>query len=302
MVGLFWGWPSFLMATENAGTNKVPGVDTVLVGVMPPPGWRLTTTFAYYTADKTMDGSGNRRSNVTDFYYDIKALTMRFQYVWPNVEWLGAAVETRFGHAIYAEANFRIQLQTPGGAVRREAYPSASFAGGFAAPVLLGWHGKTLHQTAGALVIYPTRTFNRALATNIPSGYVSLAPAYFVTWMPNERWELNGSLFYLHNFENHVTNYQSGRETSFDYGIGYSVSRKVQLGLNGYIFKQLADDEINGIPVAGGNRGQAVAIGPFVRFQVSRNFGLVLKWQQEFKVENRGSGNRFFLQINSKLW
>jgi hypothetical protein len=152
------------------------------------------------------------------------------------------------------------------------------------------------------LVIYPTRTFNRALATNIPSGYVSLAPAYFVTWMPNERWELNGSLFYLHNFENHVTNYQSGRETSFDYGIGYSVSRKVQLGLNGYIFKQLADDEINGIPVAGGNRGQAVAIGPFVRFQVSRNFGLVLKWQQEFKVENRGSGNRFFLQINSKLW
>jgi hypothetical protein len=54
--------------------------------------------------------------------------------------------------------------------------------------------------------------------------------------------------------------------------------------------------------VPGGNRGQAVAVGPFIRYHPSRDWGITFKWQHEYLVENRPSGNRFFLQFALKLW
>ena len=67
-----------------------------------------------------------------------------------------------------------------------------------------------------------------------------------------------------------------------------------QAGLNGYFYQQTTDDTLNGADVPGGNRGRAAAIGPFIRYHPSKDFGIALKWQKEFAVENRASGNRFF--------
>ena len=75
-----------------------------------------------------------------------------------------------------------------------------------------------------------------------------------------------------------------------------------QVGLNGYLYLQVTDDELNGSAVPGGNKGRAVAIGPFVRYHPSKDWGITLKWQHEYLVENRASGNRFFLQVSAKLW
>ena len=75
-----------------------------------------------------------------------------------------------------------------------------------------------------------------------------------------------------------------------------------QVGLNGYLYLQVPDDELNGSAVPGGNKGRAVAIGPFVRYHPSKDWGITLKWQHEYLVENRASGNRFFLQVSAKPW
>ena len=75
-----------------------------------------------------------------------------------------------------------------------------------------------------------------------------------------------------------------------------------QAGLNGYFYQQTTDDTLNGADVPGGNRGRAAAVGPFIRYHPSKDFGIALKWQHEYMVENRASGNRFFLQISAQLW
>ena len=290
-----------LHATENGGTNKIPGVDTVASGLMPPEGWRVTTFLGYYAANENRDGNGNKPSNISDFHFTAEALTVRLQYVWPGVTWLGANVESRVGQALYTGIKFRADIQTPVGTIRRRGSDNGPLPGGLFGPVLLGWHSPTLHQTLGPVLFYPTRGFDKSKTSNIASGYRSIAPYYGVTWMPNEKWEISAATSYLFNQKNRETNYQSGRELNIDFGVDYMVRPFTRLGVSGYIYKQLTDDRLNGIAVAGGNRGQALAIGPSLRYRFSKDFGITLKWQAEFNVENRAIGNRFYLQFLNVL-
>jgi len=268
-----------------------------MTGFMPPPGWRITTFVANYTADENRDGNGDLPRNISNFYFSAKAVTMRFQYVWPDVEWLGANVETRFGHALYTDLEFRADIQTPGGVIRRRGADSGTLPAGFVAPILLGWHGKTLHQTVGPIYSYPTRRFEKTKVSNITTGFSSLSAFYGVTWLPDDKWELSSGMFYVLNRTNPETNYRSGRELSIDVGAGYFVNPAWQIGASGYLYKQVSDDSVNGVAVAGGNRGQVMALGPFIRYRPSKTFGVTLKWQPEFNAENRPIGNRLYLQF-----
>ena len=294
--------PFAAIATEGGATNKALGVDTVLPGVMPPPGMRLTSYLGYYTADQTLDGSGNPRPGISNFKIDAAAFTTRFQYVWSDAKLWGADIETRVGLTWFADVDLHLDVQTPGGKIHRSGSENDFLPGGLLAPALLGWHGETVHQVTGLEIFFPGREYQPAQVVNVSSGYWSVAPAYWITWFPTEATEVSGSLVYLYNFKNDNTNYLSGQEVNLDYGLGYAVTPTWQVGLNGYLYKQVTDDEVNGVAVPGGNKGQAVAVGPFIRYHPSKNFGITFKWQHEYLVENRASGNRFFLQISAQLW
>jgi hypothetical protein len=289
------------LATEGGVSNKALGVDTVLPGVMPPPGLRLTSYLGYYTADETLDGAGNPKPGISDFHLDATAFTTRFQYVWADKLW-GANIETRLGLTWFADVDVGLDVQTPGGQVHRSGSDNNLFPNGLLAPALLGWHGDTVHQIAGLEIFFPLRDFQPTQAANAATGFWSVAPAYFVTWLPNDRVEVSGSFVYLYNFKNEATNYKSGQEFNVDYGLGYALSPAWQTGLSGYYYQQTTDDELNGSDVAGGNRGRALALGPFLRFRPSKDYGVVFKWQKEFDVQNRASGDRFYLQFSAQAW
>lgn len=293
--------PAVALSSEGGGTSKALGVDTVLAGVMPPPGMRLTTFIANYEADKTLDGAGNRRPGISNFSLKVDALTFRFQYVWPGIEIWGANIETRIGATAYANASVQFDVQTPTGFLRRQGKASG---GGDAllGPALLGWHSEHFHQIAGLEMFLPTGSFSATQLTNVGRGNLAIGPAYLATWLPNDKTEISVSSIYLYNYRNPDTNYKGGREVSIDYGLGYAPNAACQVGLSGYLYKQVTDDELNGKMVPGGNRGQAVAIGPFIRYSPAKDWGLTLKWQSESRVENRTAGNRYFLQIAMKLW
>jgi len=232
----------------------------------------------------------------------VTALTLRFQYVWSGATLWGADIESRLGVTAYADANVQLDVQTPGGKLHRANSARGSSPGGLLAPALLGWHGDTVHQIAGLEFFLPTREFNKTQSANISTGYYSAAPAYWITWLPNDDIEVSGSLVYLFNFKNSETNYRSGQEINLDYGLGYAMTPALQIGFNGYLYRQVTDDVVNGAVAADGNRGRALAIGPFIRYHPSRDWGIALKWQHEYLVENRASGNRFFLQFTLKIW
>lgn len=293
--------PGFAWSTEGGGTSKALGVDTVLAGVMPPPGMRLTTFLAYYDADKTLDGAGNPRPGISNFSLQAEAVTLRFQYVWPGVELWGANVETRVGASVYVNARVQFDVQTPGGRVHRQSSDSG-LGDMLFGPALLGWHSERFHQTAGFELFVPTGSFSTTQLANVGRGNNAIGPAYLFTWFPTDGTEVSVSSIYLYNWKNHDTNYQGGQEVSIDYGLGYALSPAWQTGLSGYFYKQVTDDRLNGQSVPGGNRGQAVAVGPFIRYHPDKDWGITFKWQWETSVENRTEGNRFFLQFALKLW
>lgn len=283
-------------ATEGGGTSKAVGVDTVMAGVMPPPGLRMTTFVASYDAERTLDASGNPRPGLSNFTLRADAVTLRLQYVWPDVQWWGANVETRLGATAYVSSRVHFDVQTPGGLVNRR---DTVQGGGdmLIAPALLGWHGQQLHQIAGIEFFVPTGAFSAPKLANAGRGYLSWGPAYLATWYPVPTVELSAGGIYLHNQRNPDTGYRSGRELSVDYGLGYAATPSMQVGLSGYVYRQVGDDEVRGVTVTGGNRGRALAAGPFVRYSSGSGWGVTLKWQHETGVRNRASGDRLFLQV-----
>ena len=289
-------------ATEGGSTNKALGVDTVLTGVMPPPGMRLTTYLGYYTADETLDGNGDPRPNISNFHINATAMTLRFQYVYPNAKLFGADIETRLGVTLFGDVDVRFDVQTPVGSLHRTGAANGAFPGGLFAPALLGWHGETVHQITGLEMFFPSREYRATQLANISTGFWSVAPAYWITWLPNELVEVSGSFVYLYNFENDYDQLQIRAGVQPRLGLGYAITPAWQVGLNGYFYQQTTDDAINGNNVPGGNRGRASAIGPFIRFHPSKDFGVALKWQHEYQVENRASGDRVFLQLSMQLW
>lgn len=291
----------FVGATEGGGTSKAVGVDTVLAGVMPPPGLRLTTFASYYQADRTLDGSGNPAAGLSNFNLRAEALTLRLQYVWTDVALWGANIETRVGAAAYVNSNVSFNVQTPKGTLFRQG---AVHGGGdmLVAPALLGWHSERVHQIAGIELFLPTGSFSPSQMANAGRGYFSYGAAYFLTWLPTDATEVSLAPTYLVNNRNSDTNYRSGQELSIDYGLGYAATPAFQVGASGYVYKQVTDDTLNGQAVVGGNRGRVFGFGPFVRYHPEKNWGLVLKWQHEAWVENRPRGDRFFLQWSLQLF
>jgi hypothetical protein len=301
-VLIFAGMPAPAVATEGGATNKALGVDTVLVGVMGPPGsLRFTSYFGYYHGNELLDGSGNPRAGVTNFDLEVYAATIRLQYVWPNTKLWGADIESRIGVTPYADVSVSLDAQTPGGTIHRKSSSSGAFPGTLLAPVILGWHSDTIHQAAGPELFLSTNSFHKGQLANVSTGFHSLAPAYWITWFPNEKIEVDGAFVYLLNRKNNKTGYKSGHEFNLDFAVSYSPTPTWQAGACGYVYKQTTDDTVDGATVPGGNRGRAFAIGPFIRYHEDPNWSLTLKWSIESMVENRAKGNRVFLQIARKL-
>lgn len=288
--------PEIGSATEGGGTSKALGVDTVLAGMMPPSGFNITNFLAYYTAERTLDSSGDDRPNVRNFDLSVFAETLRIRYILPDsVKFLGANIELRAGWNIVSDINVSFDVQTPFGLIHRE--DSTTNIGDSLLGVSLGWHSKRFHQIFGPEFFLPTGRFDPQRLANASRNFVSIGPSYWFTWFPIDQIEISGALIYLINLENSDTNYSSGNETSFDYNLGYFVTRDIEIGASGYLYKQVADDEVNGRVVGDGNRGQVTAFGPVLRWHPhDKSYGICLKWQHEEGVENRTSGERFFLQ------
>ncbi|MBL8360737.1 MAG: transporter [Rubrivivax sp.] len=289
-------------ATEGGGTAKILGVETVMAGVMQAPGqWRVVTVVGHYRSEHTLDGNGNPRAPLSNFDLKVTAFAMRFQYVWPELKLLGADVESRFGAAWYTDTTLSFDVATPGGPVHR-ADASTGHGDALLAPITLGWKSPSLHQIAGLEIYVPWGRFDTSRLANRTRGYLAVAPAYRFTWFPAPALEVSGNLIYLLNRENPDTRVKSGRELSFDYGIGYTLAPGWQVGASGYLYRQVSDDTLRGIRVApDGNRGRVAATGPFLRWYTSDGMGITLKWQVESGARNKTDGNRFFLQFARNL-
>jgi hypothetical protein len=133
----------------------------------------------------------------------------------------------------------------------------------------------------------PTRLAN----LGIGHGAVDVGGAY--TYLnPATGNEFSATAGFTYNFKNPDTQYQSGIDFHFDWGVSHFLSKQVFVGFVGYAYQQITDDF--GQPaVLGGFRSRVLGIGPQVGyiFPIGDNQAFLgLKGYGEFDAANRPSG------------
>ena len=116
----------------------------------------------------------------------------------------------------------------------------------------------------------PTRLSNLGIghgAIDAGGGYTYFNPA--------TGHEFSGVLGFTYNFINTSTQYQNGVDMHFDWGASQFLTKQVQVGLVGYVYKEIGCDSGSGDRV-GCFQSQVFGVGP--------QFGYVFPLSQTFKV------------------
>ena len=139
----------------------------------------------------------------------------------------------------------------------------------------------------------PVGAYDSARLSNIGIGHGAIDAGGGYTYLnPATGHEFSGVLGFTYNFENQSTQYQNGVDMHFDCGASQFLTKQFQIGLVGYVYKEIGCDSGSGDRV-GCFQSQVVGVGPqlgFV-FPVGDMQGYInLKGYKEFAGENRPDG------------
>lgn len=279
-------------ASENSLGTWPIGVNTVLNGMIIAPD---TTQFynytLFYSSDKLTNTQGDRA--IDQFSSDTWVDAVRIDRGWQG-NFLGFGLSSGIiitGASISADILGQHDSTTRLGDLTLK-------------PIMLGKHNQDqtfFHYFSPLDVSLPIGSYSKDQLVNAGVNYYSYMPNYGFTWFPNKNIEVSGTLSMVFNTENKDTHYKSGSFFHYESSLGYSINEKLQLGLQGFYLKQLTDDKLNNTTYLDGYRGQAAGIGPQMRYSFGVGKAIVLKYQNEFAVENRPDGDRFWLQFTFPL-
>ena len=139
----------------------------------------------------------------------------------------------------------------------------------------------------------PVGAYNSARLSNIGIGHGAIdAGGGYTYFNPATGHEFSGVLGFTYNFQNQSTQYQNGVDMHFDWGASQFLTKQFQVGLVGYVYKEIGCDSGSGDRV-GCFQSQVVGVGPQLGFifPVGDMQGyLNLKGYKEFAAENRPDG------------
>ena len=84
-------------------------------------------------------------------------------------------------------------------------------------------------------------------------------------FQPADRARILGVLGFTYNFENQSTQYQNGVDMHLDWGASQFLTKQFQVGLVGYVYKEIGCDSGSGDRV-GCFQSQVVGVGPQLGF------------------------------------
>lgn len=287
---------SGVMAKE--GADQYPnGGENWLAGAMPPPGTYFKNYFGYYSGT-LRDGDGDKVSGASvSAWFDA----LRVIHV-TDKKFLGANYTM---HAIIPFAHQRMKL---GGRA------SASGLGDIiVSPAVLAWHSGNWHWVAALDFYLPTGKYKSGDSRkSIGANYFSVEPAFAVTWLSPDGWEISGKFMYNIKSKNKSfrpelgapkMDYKSGDEFHMDYLVGKRFG-PWGVGVSGYYVKQTTNDELDGRkissslgPWSSGRKGEAFAIGPSLSYTNSSGMTFVAQWQHETYAKNRFRGDKAWFKL-----
>lgn len=270
--------------TEGSGCVYPIGAETAMPGLTPAAGQTMFAEFnTTYQSNAFFDGQG--QSSVAGFKLSVYAFAPKFTHNW-GLHLLGGSLVS---WAAFPFAN--ITLQTPAG-----RYTTT----GISNPLLgtdIAYSRGNWHWWYGLDLMTPAPVYHKGGPINVGQHNFATTPSAAFTYLPRHgRTELSTRAQYIVNYTDAATHYHSGNELLLEYVGTESVTRKLALGANGYIYQQTTPDRVLGVLYNGGNQGRDFAIGPEVRYQLGPMV-LIAKYFRDNLVQNRPIGNAFWIEL-----
>jgi hypothetical protein len=140
----------------------------------------------------------------------------------------------------------------------------------------------------------PVGVYDSARLSNVGIGHGAIDAGGGYTYLnPQTGHEFSGVLGFTYNFENQSTQYQNGVDMHFDWAASQFLTKQVQVGVVGYVYKEVGCDSGSGDRV-GCFQSQVVGAGPQLGFIIPLSATtqgyLNLKSYWEFAAQNRPDG------------
>lgn len=152
-------------------------------------------------------------------------------------------------------------------------------------------------------VIAPSGDYDARHSANIGANSWAFNPYWAMTFLPSPRLEFSTRLHYLYNGRNDdpalgpaIREVKAGQAVWANFTASYQVLPQLRVGLNGYWFRQITDDKLNGQrdPVgaiaARGVRSTDLSLGPGALWTVDRNNLVFVNVYQPVRLRNASGG------------
>jgi hypothetical protein len=272
----------------GGGQHYPNGAEDCFSGIAPPPGWHLVNYLMYYDADQMSTPGG-------DIDIDLKAWAEVLRVIYSSDKKI-------------LGGNYLCHLFVPYLDVDLDpfGYSESGFGDPIIDPFIIAWHGPTYHAVAGIDIYVPIGEHDENSPLNlVGKNFWTFEPVFAVTGLYKCGLSWSLKMMYDINTENDEyfnpaigahSNLDPGNELHLDYSLDYGIAKNCRLGACGYYYKQLYDDQIDGVDVLD-DRGEAFAVGPVFMYSPSQNLHLIAKAQFEVDTENRPEGNAFWFKV-----
>ena len=301
--------PEISRADESGISFWLPGLEGSLAATPTTPGWSMAAIYYHTSVNATGAAAAAREFQVGRFsptvninlnlslsgQADLLFVAPTYTFATPVLG--GQASMTLAG--IYGRSTASLA-----GTLTAAAGPIVTTRTGFLEDALtsygdlyptfkLKWNSGVNNFMVYAAGDIPVGDYNPNRLSNIGIGHgaIDLGGGY-TYFNPVTGDEFSGVAGFTYNFKNPDTQYQSGIDFHFDWGVSHFLSKQVFVGFVGYAYQQITDDF--GQPaVFGGFRSRVLGIGPQLGyiFPIGDNQAFLgLKGYGEFDAANRPSG------------
>ncbi len=263
--------------------HYVNGVEGIKAATLPPPGgyWRMYNVF--YNADTLRTDHGKKAPG--DFDASVFAWVNRFIYS-TDIEILGGNL---LMDVVIPLTNTDMSWRVHGTTLMSDN----RFGLGdiLVEPLILGWHGARYDAAFAAGVYAPTGAYDADRAANPGMGFWTfMFTAGGTLYFDEEKtWSASALARYEIHTEQEDTDRTAGDHFHFEWGLGKTLWKVVDVGLAGYCHWQVANDSG---PGRHDDREEAYALGPEIAMAFpDYGFQVSLRSLWEFENRNRPEGN-----------
>ncbi len=307
-------FPHNSWADEDGVSMWLPGLFGSLAAAPQQPGWTQATIYYHTTVSAGAEVARAREFSIGRLPVNLSAnlnLNAKAQadlalsistYVFATPVLGGQAAVGLLGvygrNNVLLEGTLSAALTLPGGAVipfsRSNSISNSVTGFGDLFPQFsLRWNNGVHNIMTYVTGDIPVGAYDATRLANIGIGHGAVdAGAGYTFFNPLTGQELSGVLGFTYNFENKSTQYQNGVDMHLDLAQSQFLTKQLQVGLVGYVYKQLSCDSGAG-DLVGCFDSQVFGAGPQVGYVIPMGDlqGYVnLKGYKEFGAKNRPEG------------